>query len=315
MKRERGPDQIERDASSVVTVGTFDGVHAGHRSILHYLMERAREHEGRSTVITFDPHPREVLQDRPYPLLTTVEERGDLFEEIGLDRLVVLPFTSEFARREAPDYVRDVLVGQVGMKEIVIGYDHRFGKDREGDPDLLKALSREHDYDVDVMPPQVVDQRIVSSRRIRELLTEGGDVRTAHQLLARPYRLRGEVEEGEGRGGKIGFPTANIAPPERKVVPREGVYAVRAQREGDGDEAPRREGMMNIGTRPTFEDDGAKHLEVHLFNFEGDLYGEQLRIEFVDRIRDEREFDGPEALKRQLSEDRSRCKKALDELF
>lgn len=311
MKREYGPDDITRSGESVLTVGTFDGVHAGHRAILQYLVQRARERDGTSTVVTFDPHPREILQDRLFPLLTTVEERGDMLEAMGIKRLVVWPFTKDFSNLEAREYVRKVLVDTIGFKEIVVGYDHRFGKDRTGDAELLREMGKELDFALDVMPPQLVDQSIVSSTRIRELLMEEGDVRTAGQLLMRPYALTGKVVEGDRRGRQIGFPTANLEREHaRKVVPCEGVYAVRAERLATGEQ---HEGMMNIGTRPTF-DDADRQLEVHLFNFEEELYGEKLRVQFVQRIRDEQKFDGADALIEQLSRDRARCKRALAEL-
>lgn len=309
MRRELQPDQIERDSNSVVTVGTFDGVHVGHQAVVRYLLQRASAQDGPATVISFEPHPRAVLTGERVPLLTTPDERADLLEELGLDRFVLLPFTKEFSQIEAPDYVRDVLVDRVGMQEIIIGYDHGFGKEREGDADLLKQLAQEFDFEVDVIGAQKVEEYgVVSSSAVRRVLTEEGDAQQAEAMLGRPYALTGVVEKGEGRGQSIGFPTANVHPAdERKLVPKIGVYAVRVQLEG---EQERRPAMANIGRRPTFEGRDVR-LEVHVLAFDGDLYGQSVRVEFARRLRDERRFDGPDQLAEQLSRDRARCRKLL----
>lgn len=303
MKRETGLEEIVRDPRSVVTVGTFDGVHLGHQAVLRYLLERARVRSGPSVAVTFDPHPREVVHGAAVPLLTTVDERAEVFESLGLDRFIVIPFTRDFAALPAEAFVEDVLVGRIGVQEVVIGYDHAFGRDREGDARLLERLGRRHGFTVDVIPAQVEAEHVVSSTEIRSLLVDRGDVREAARRLGRAYGLGGTVVAGDARGRTIGFPTANLAVDHpRKVVPRTGVYAVRARVEGGRTYG----GMMNIGVRPTFGGDTLR-LEAHLFDFEGDLYGRALRIEFVDRIRDERRFDGVAALVEQLSQDRARC--------
>ena len=309
MRRELCPEQIERDPASVVTVGTFDGVHAGHQAVVRYLLERAEVQQGPATVLSFDPHPRAVLTGQDVPLLTTPDERADLLEGLGLDRFVLMPFTEAFSQIEAPDYVRDVLVGQVGMQEIVIGYDHGFGRGREGDADLLKTMGPEYDFEVDVISAQEMEgYGVVSSSVVRRVLAEEGDATQAEAMLGRPYALAGVVEQGEGRGKKIGFPTANVRPGDtRKLMPKGGVYAVRVQLEG---EAERRPAMANIGSRPTFDGEGER-LEVHLLDFDGTLYGQRLRVEFAQRLRDERRFDGPGQLKEQLSRDQARCEKLL----
>ncbi|NBC16107.1 MAG: bifunctional riboflavin kinase/FAD synthetase [Bacteroidetes bacterium] len=311
MIREYGLDQVSKDDRSVVTVGTFDGVHVGHQAILRYLQQRAETQAGQSVVVSFDPHPREVVHGEAVPLLTTIEERSDVMERLGIDRFIVIAFSEAFSKLDAEAFVEQVLVEQVGLKEIVIGYDHGFGRGREGDSDLLERLGARLGFAVDVIPPQAVDEHVVSSTEIRTRLVEEGDVTLAAEMLGRPYRLTGTVIEGDKRGRAIGFPTANLAVSHpRKVVPRRGVYAVRAR----GADLPVGQGgMMNIGQRPTFNSSG-QHQEVHLFDYEGTLYGEELRIEFVKRIRDERQFDGIEALKEQLSRDRVRCKAALETL-
>jgi riboflavin kinase/FMN adenylyltransferase len=302
MKRELGLDQISKDPASVVTVGTFDGVHLGHQAVLRYLVDRARDQAGRSVVLSFDPHPRQVVHGEDVPLLTTIEERADAMEKLGIDRFIVIPFTAEFSNLHAEEFVRKILVERIGLREIVIGYDHAFGRDRRGGADLLTVLGREHGFTVDVIPPQVVRQHVVSSSELREIISSRGDVALAAQLLGRPYSFLGTVVKGEGRGRGIGFPTANLRPNNsKKVVPAVGVYAVRARR-GDATH----DGMMNIGHRPTFGD-GELALEVHLLDFDGDLYGTDLRVEFVARMRDERKFESLEALTQQLSKDRARC--------
>ena len=308
MRREFGLKQVIHDPSSVVTVGTFDGVHAGHRVILEYLKQRASELDGRSTVISFSPHPRTVVHGETVPLLTTVEERAAVFETLGIDRFIVIEFTPAFSQLDAEAFVRHVLVDKVGLREIVVGYDHGFGRGRAGDHDLLERLGEELRFTVDLIPVQVVEQHVVSSSEIRRQLTEHGDVGLAADMLGRFYTLIGTVIEGDRRGREIGYPTANlqIEQPE-KVVPKRGVYAVRVRRLGTGEVF---DGMMNIGFRPTF-DGHELRLEVHLFEVDADLYGERLEVAFARRVRDEQKFNGVDALREQLSRDRDRSIAAL----
>jgi len=304
MKLEVGLCEIRRDDSSLVTVGTFDGVHVGHRAILLYLVERAKESGGASTVVTFDPHPREVVQNEAVPLLTTVDERALIMEDLGVDRLIVIPFTSEFAALRAETFVEEYLVGTIGMKEIVIGYDHAFGKDRSGNRDLLGRLAEDLGYGVDLVPPAVLDQHVVSSTGIRRLLLEAGDVGGAAEMLGRWYSLRGTVVPGAARGRSIGFPTANIQVDHpRKLVPREGVYAVMVNVDSSGRLL---KGMMNIGRRPTFGG-GPVKIEVHIIDFESELYERSIEVLFVRRLRDEMRFASIDDLVRQLNEDKQRC--------
>ena len=299
---------IDRDPSSIVTVGTFDGVHLGHQALVRYLVERARARGGRSVVVSFDPHPREVLTGEAVPLLSTPAERGALVQAFGVEAFVVLPFTRALAEMPPEAFVEDVLAAEIGLREIVIGYDHGFGHGRQGDGSLLERLGQRLGFTVDVIPPREVGEEVVSSTKIRQLLADDGAVEQAAELLGRSYSLAGEVVPGDGRGRTIGFPTANLALDDaRKVVPRRGVYAVRATL----DDGTPRGGMMNIGLRPTFGGT-TRHLEAHLFDHDADLYGQGLRIEFVKRLRDERKFDSVEALVEQLSEDRKRCRRALE---
>lgn len=301
MKREYGLNSVEKDRNSVVTVGSFDGVHLGHQAIIQYLVRRARAHNAHSVAISFEPHPREVLTGEVMPLLTTIDERADYLEALGLDRFIILEFTREFAARSAEDFVTDILVGRIGVKEIVVGYDHRFGRGRKGDTNLLKRMGLELGFDVDIIPAQAVQEDVVSSSRIRTLLTRDGDVRGIAAMLARAYTLDGTIVRGAGRGRTIGFPTANIrVANEKKVVPRHGVYAVRVRFHGDDHSYS---GMMNIGVRPTVDGKGVTHLEVHLFDFDREVYSQDIQITFVDRLRDERKFASLEDLVVQLQRD------------
>lgn len=292
-------DAIRRDERSVLTVGTFDGVHLGHQALLRYLRERAEAVGGIPTVVSFDPHPREVVTGEAVPLLTTLEERAALLAEHGIERFVVLPFTRDLSMLDGEAYVREVLAGTIGLREIAIGYDHQFGRNRSGNRATLEAMGPELGFSVDVIPEQIVADATVSSTRVRNLLLDEGDVRAAAELLGRPYTLAGTVVRGDQRGRTIGYPTANLrALSDRKLVPRLGVYAVRARLGGTQHDA-----MMNVGRRPTFETDGAVSVEVHLFDFAEDLYGRDLTVTFVDRLRDERRFDGVEAIVAQLRQD------------
>lgn len=310
MKRQFGLVNVKHHPRSVVTVGTFDGVHAGHQQILGRVQERAAAQGAESTLLTFDPHPREVLRDAPMPLLTTVEERGDLLDAVGVDRFVVLPFTERFSQMSPEAYVRDILVNRIGLVEIIVGYDHSFGHKGAGDGDTLRRLGAEYGFAVEIISKQVVDRAKVSSTRIRELVGSTGDVAEAQRLLTRPYRLSGTVVKGEQRGRTIGFPTANLDDiPPRKIIPKRGVYAAwvtGAAQPSEAVIASNQPAMVNIGYRPTF-DGKEKTVEAHLLDFSGDLYGKQLGLHFLERIRDEHSFEGPEALIAQLNKDRSVC--------
>ena len=313
MKREYGLEQIEKDGASLVTVGIYDGVHVGHQAILRYLIDRAQQQNGRSVVLSFDPHPREVLTGEALGLLSTIDERAQMLEALGLDRFIVLPFTKAFAELSPEDYIRRILVERIGLQEIVVGHDHRFGRERAGDVDLLQTLGAQHNFTVDVIPAQLVDHQIVSSSTIRQALTENGDVARAAEMLGRRYGLTGTVIHGDGRGHSIGYPTANIAVNHaRKVIPLRGVYAVQARLM---EEEAVYGGMMNIGYRPTFDGGNTLHLEVHLFNFDRAIYGQSMHITFVERLRDEQKFGSVDALIAQLADDERRARRVLGELL
>jgi riboflavin kinase/FMN adenylyltransferase len=308
MRCEIGWDEITHDDQSIVTVGMFDGVHRGHQAIIEYLRERAREQSGLSTLVSFDPHPRAVVHGDDVPLLTTVADRADALETLGLDRFVVVPFSTDFARLGPEEYVEKVLVEGIGVREITVGYDHRFGKGRAGDVDLLRELGEKYGFEVDVIPPQEVDRDVVSSSTIRSLLLEEGDMQRARELLGRSYQIKGVVAKGEGRGRKLGYPTANLALEDaRKLVPKRGVYATKVTLPN----GRRRGGMLNIGRRPTFDEMDVT-VEVHLLDYEGDLYEERLTVQFLQRLRDEQRFESADALATQLSEDEKHCRTVIE---
>ena len=310
MKRQYGLEELQPDGPSVVTTGIFDGVHRGHQAILEYLLERAAKRGGRSVVLTFDPHPREVIGDGSVPLLMTIEERAASIDAMGVDRFVILPFTKALSRLSAEEFVEDILIRRIGLREIVIGPGHAFGRDRKGNAELLEALGKRRGFSVDVIPPRIVGEHVVSSSAIRQLLEEDGDVAAAKTMLGRPYGFAGTVVRGEGRGRALGFPTANVVVEDpRKVMPALGVYVVQVLRDASpsGKALP---GMMNIGHSPTFG--GVQRtIEVHIPGFRGNLYGERLRMEFVLRMRDERRFASKTELAEQLSKDRLRCMELL----
>lgn len=292
--------------NAVVTIGTFDGVHRGHRLILDRMRSVAEEVGGETVIITFDPHPRNIVGMRsdPQPLLTTMPERINLLAKIGIDHLVIVPFTPAFAAMDPRAYVQDFLVARFHPHTLIIGYDHRFGRQREGDYHLLQSLSETYGFQVRELDAQILRDAAISSTRIREALMQGRPEEATEQL-GYPYFFSGLVRHGDKRGRTIGFPTANLKPDDpAKLLPADGVYAVRVSlSESDGD-AYTKTGMMNIGLRPTV--DGTRHLaEVNIFDFNEDIYGRVLTVQVISRIREERKFSGLEALQAQLSSDRS----------
>lgn len=284
---------------TVVTIGTFDGVHLGHRKILERLTNNAKKTGLKSTVLTFFPHPRMVLQkDVDIKLLNTLEEKTQILETLGLDYLIVHPFTRQFSRLTATDFVQDILVDGLKAKKIIIGYDHRFGRNRNANIQDLMDYGKTLDFEVEEIPAQEVDDVSVSSTKIRKALLEG-DITTANNYLSYPYMLTGTIKKGKGIGRDFGFPTANLHIAESyKLIPKTGVYVVRSSINGTI-----YFGMMNIGFNPTVEGT-EKSIEINFFDFEGDLYNQKIQISMLHRIRDEQKFGSIEALKEQLKKDK-----------
>jgi riboflavin kinase / FMN adenylyltransferase len=281
---------------AVVTSGTFDGVHLGHQKILNRLKEVAAKHNGETVVITFWPHPRFVLNpaDTTLKLLNTFEERVELIKEEGIHHLLRIPFTKEFSNISSSDFIQKILVQKIGTKKLVIGYDHHFGKNREGSFEELKSNGPRLGFEVEEIPRQEVDSIGISSTKIRTAL-ESSDVETAKSLLGRPFSITGRVVQGEKLGRMLGFPTANLdLDSHYKLIPAEGIYAVTIKYEGN-----LFKGMLYIGQRPTV---GGVHqtIEVNLFDFNKSIYGETLSVQFIANIRQDIKFNDLEALKKQL---------------
>lgn len=288
--------------NAIITIGTFDGVHNGHRQILNQLIEEANEVDGTPVVITFYPHPKQIVgNDHSSVLvLNTLEEKSALLAEVGIEHLVVVPFTKEFAEQSAEDYIKNFLVRSFKPHTIIIGYDHRFGKNRAGNYELLEVKGQEFNYRVKEIPEHILHNITISSTKIRTQLLEG-NISTANELLGYDYFFSGNVITGKQMGRTIGFPTANLAiNNESKLIPGNGVYAVTVQIENDKTIF---NGMMNIGVRPTFEKT-ERTIEVNIFDFDSPIYDKQLTVHIKTRLRDEMKFDGIDSLKNQLNRDR-----------
>lgn len=293
---------------TVITIGTFDGVHIGHQKILEQLNE-LKGGEQDSMILTFFPHPRRVLdQSNDIKMLNTLEEKIALLEEFGLDRLIIEPFTQEFSRLTALEFVRDILVNRLHLKKLVIGYDHHFGRNREGNFEQLTEYGELYGFEVVEIPAQEIESVSVSSTKIRKAI-ESGDMQTANSYLGYPYRLTGDIVKGQGLGRKINFPTVNLEITEDyKLIPLKGVYAVRT-RLGNQDIC----GMMNIGYRPTVGGSD-RTIEIHLFDYQGDLYGVRMQFEVLARLRDEKKFESVEALSEQLRRDETKTRSLLSKM-
>jgi riboflavin kinase/FMN adenylyltransferase len=289
---------------SVVTIGTFDGVHIGHQKIIEQLVHAAKKTNSNSVLLTFFPHPRMVLQkDNSIKLINTIAERIELLKHTGLDYLIIHPFDKEFSRLTALEFVRTILVNHINTSELIIGYDHRFGKNREGNFEQLLEFGHMYDFKVNEIPAQDINNISVSSTKIRKAL-EAANIKQANKYLGQPYSLTGKVVTGKRLGNTIGYPTANIEIEENyKLIPKKGAYLVRSNINNTV-----LFGMLNIGTNPTVNGNN-QTIEVHLFNFNKDLYNQKLTVEFLDFIRDEQKFDSIELLKEQLAKDKA---KSLD---
>ncbi len=294
---------------TVITIGTFDGVHIGHQRIIEMLNLLKNKESEDSLILTFFPHPRRVLdQSNDIKMLTTLEEKIELLDHFGLDRLIIEPFTREFSRLTALEFVRDILVNQLHLKKLVIGYDHHFGKNREGNFEQLAEYGELYDFEVVEIPAQEIQDVAVSSTKVRKAI-EIGDMETANTYLGYPYRLTGTIVSGKGLGRKMSFPTVNLSIVEDyKLIPLKGVYVVRTM---VGDKQVF--GMMNIGYRPTVGGQG-QTIEIHLLDFDGDLYGSKMQIEILSRLRDEQKFESMDELGSQLKKDEINTRNYLSKI-
>ncbi len=300
-----------RPKQPVVTTGTFDGVHLGHKTIIDRLIESAKQMNGESVVITFDPHPRQVLypNDQSLKLLQSINDKASRLEALGIDHLLVLKFDKSFSELSSEDFIRNILVDAVGTKKLVVGYDHHFGKNREGSFESLRKQGLIHGFSVEEIPAHDIDQVAVSSTAIRKALSLG-EIKTANNYLGYQYALTGEVIQGNQMGRQLGFPTANLRISHAlKLIPASGVYAVTVQVQGRT-----MHGMLNIGYRPTLTNDNELTCEVHILDFSSDIYGETLQVQFVARIRDEKRFSSKDELVNQLQEDQKLVVKLLSNL-
>jgi len=301
MKVVHDLSQTGYEKNTVVTVGTFDGVHRGHELIIRETVDRARRRGGRSVVVTFDPHPRKIIrrQGESVQLLSSLTERSEFCRDLHVDVFYVIEFTFEFSRQNFRDFYLRYVINGIGVSEVVEGYDHHFGRDREGNIETLVQLGGEFDFSVHAIQPVCVDHVPVSSSAIRTTLLEG-NVALAARLLGRPYRLAGRVVPGDGRGKDLGYPTANLALEfAERLVPRNGIYFVEVIRGSE-----RHFGMASIGVRPTFNTNGTRTIEVNILDFAADVYGELLELKFIERLRDELKYERVEDLVNQMRKDR-----------
>ena len=310
MKIARSLSQLTRDTNSVVTVGTFDGIHLAHREIIREVVNRSKMKEGRSVIVTFDPHPKEVVSSSRggVALLSTIDERVDLLSRLNVDLLFIIQFTFAFSRLSPRDFYQTYVVNGIGVGEVVVGYDHMFGRDREAGIQELVRMGQEFDFSVFAVHPYTVDGEAVGSSAIRSALA-AGDIERAKKFLGYAYGLQGTVVAGDGRGKTIGYPTANIRPDsDKKVIPGRGVYLVGVQVG-----SVQRYGMMNIGVRPTVTDAVEQTIEVHMFDFARDVYGEKVAISFLKKLREEQKFASIKELIHQLGRDKEQSLRYLAE--
>jgi len=308
MRVYNGLNEFEPLEFAVVTSGTFDGVHIGHQKILERVNKIARANQGESVIITFWPHPRHVLfpDQQDLKLLTTFEEKIELIKEAGIDHLLKIPFTREFSELSSQEFIEEVLIKTINTKKLVIGYDHRFGKNREGSFEHLIKNAAEYGFEVEEIPKQEIDNVGVSSTKIRRALLDG-KVEEANEYLGRDYSFSGIVVKGEKVGRQMGFPTANIEIMNPyKLIPNDGIYAVKIQSGSDSFS-----GMLYIGNRPTLKG-GTRSIEVNIFDFDSDIYGESLTIYLVKKIRDDAFYENLEELRLQLFEDKKIAREILE---
>jgi len=293
-------NKIERDPNTVLTIGTFDGIHLGHQEILKKLFERSRFHKGRNILITFYPHPRKVIS-KTYDLkiLSTPNEKAVILEKMGLENLFVINFTREFSQQSPTEFYKNFVINKIGLKEIVIGYDHKFGKEREGTSETLKSLGKEFNFDISMVDGYEYEGETISSTKIRNAIIDG-DIKKANSFLGRTYSFSGAVISGDKRGRLLGYPTANIKIDDNdKLLPGLGIYAAEVVIDNQ-----KYAGLLSIGKRPTFYDNGAIVPEVYIYNFDKNIYDKRITVKVLDKIRKEEKFTSPEELIVQMNKDR-----------
>jgi len=305
MKVYRDIDQLPRFKNAVITIGTFDGVHAGHRKIIEHLKQEAQKIDGETVIITFHPHPRKIVSSAilGIRLINTLDEKIELLEKMGIDNLAIVPFTEAFANQPAEDYIENFLIEKFRPHTIIIGYDHRFGRDRQGDYRLLEKMSSVYKYVLKEIPKQVLDEIAISSTNIREAIIHG-DIDTANKLLGYDFFFEGVVVDGDKMGRKLGYPTANIKiTDDEKIHLGDGIYAVYVATPRSGQDSQLFKGMMSIGFRPTV--DGKKRVvEVNIFGFDKEIYGDTIRVYVKKYLRAEFKFNNLEDLKKQIGQDK-----------
>jgi len=303
--------EIKRDDKSVVTLGTFDGLHLGHQQIVDEVIRKSKQIEGRNFLVTFEPHPRKIIPGRnDVKLLSTLDEKIGILEKLVLDNLFVINFTTEFSRQSPEDFVKTYLGDSIGLNEIVIGYDHHFGKERDGNVELLQKLGKEFGFLVTRIPEFSANGEVVSSTKIRNALL-AGDVVKAGEMLGRFYSFKGVIVRGDGRGRKLGFPTANISVDDKdKLIPAKGIYAAECIVENK-----KHFGLLSLGSRPTFHKDGEIIPEFYIFNFDKDIYDQLMQVNLVEKIRDEEKFNSVDDLIIQMKKDEETGRKILSKLI
>jgi riboflavin kinase/FMN adenylyltransferase len=303
-------DHLPEFKNAVLTVGTFDGVHEGHKAILHEVVRHAKSIGGESVLLTFEPHPRKLLfPDQPLGIITPLPEKLALIMETGIDHVVIVPFTKEFAALSAQEYIEQFMVGRFHPGCIIIGHDHRFGHDRKGDIHMLKQYADVYHYELVEIAAQLIDEAAVSSTKIRQAIA-GGHISEAAHMLGRPYALTGAVVHGSKLGRTIGYPTANLQPTDpEQIVPARGIYAVQVQHKGSLYDA-----MLSIGFNPTVTDKKELRIEANIFDFNQDIYGDSLTLLFVKWLRAEVKFDSLAALTEQLGRDKKETVEVLKQL-
>lgn len=310
IKLFRNLSDVKFDKNTVLTLGTFDGIHLGHQQIIGAVVERAKQNKMRSFVLTFDPHPRKVLSkdDKVY-LLSSLEEKLEIFGKLGVENVFVIEFTKEFSQQSAEQFISKYLINGIGLSEIFIGYDHHFGKGRGGNADTLSAIGYENGFKTNIIQSLTVDNTVISSTKIRNALMEG-DVLLASKMLGRHYQFSGTVVGGDKRGRALGYPTANIElDSTEKLLPLIGIYAVKVRMSG-----LTFNGLLSIGRRPTFYEDGEVVSEVYIYDFDKQIYGEKISILLVERLRGEEKFDSTDELIAQMNQDKENGIKVLNNL-